>query len=251
MNRNLKIFVMVVTAFACTWLLEALAYADPPASASEDFIAEMIADLTQQNQASDEAPSSNPHVRPYAAIIKDSIWRDKTVYVCWENPSPESQKAMEWTKDAVSQTWEKESGVRFSGWSACAEKNAGIRIRIEDSGPHVKALGRYLDKKKEGMVLNFTFNNWSTECQKQLEYCIRIIAVHEFGHAIGFVHEQNRPDAPGECKTLAQGTNPDSMLTPYDPESVMNYCNKKWSNDGVLSTLDIAAVREMYGPPER
>ncbi len=97
------------------------------------------------------------------------------------------------------------------------------------------------------MVLNFTFENWGRECRQTREDCVRAIAVHEFGHAIGFTHEQNRPDSPGECRELSQGPDPDTLLTPYDPDSVMNYCNKKWNNDGFLSEADIDAVQTLYG----
>jgi hypothetical protein len=45
-----------------------------------------------------------------------------------------------------------------------------------------------------------------------------------------------------------QGTSGDNtMLTPYDPNSVMNYCNKKYNNDGELSDLDKQAVEQLYG----
>jgi len=198
-----------------------------------------------------EAPikSSNPHVIPYAAIIAAAKWPLTNIPVCWENPDARFTEGMTWTRDAVVQTWEKHSKLKFSGWSKCAEVNNGIRIRIADSGPHVKSLGRFLDRVKDGMVLNFTFANWSQSCQSQVEFCIRAIAVHEFGHAVALTHEQNRPDAPGECKLLAQGSNPDTLLTPYDPQSVMNYCNKNWNNDGFLSALDIAAIQDVYGKP--
>lgn len=139
--------------------------------------------------------------------------------------------------------------MSFSGWKKCATLNKGIRIRIEDSGPHTKGLGNQLDGKLDGMVLNFTFENWSEGCKTQREFCIRAIAVHEFGHALGFAHEQNRFDAPGECRKLAQATDPDRLLTPYDPNSVMNYCNDKYNNNGKLSTLDVAAVQFLYGSP--
>lgn len=190
--------------------------------------------------------NANPHVKPFGAVIQASKWVPSSVFVCWENGSAADQAAMKWTEDAAQGSWAKYSSVKFVGWQTCAQANAGIRIRIEDSGPHVKQIGQFLDKVPNGMVLNFTFKNWSPVCQKDLEKCIRAIAVHEFGHAIGFTHEQNRPDTPGECMA-AQGSNPDKLLTAYDPSSIMNYCNSKWNNDGVLSKLDIEAVRIVYG----
>lgn len=190
--------------------------------------------------------SNNPHVKPYGAILASDKWDKTQIAVCWENPSPGSTLAMQWTRDAISKTWESVSPIRFTGWLKCAAVNKGVRIQIADTGPYVKMLGHYLDGKVNGMVLNFSFKHWSTSCQDTMEYCVRAIAVHEFGHALGFTHEQNRADTPGECTQLAQGTNPDKTLTPYDPDSVMNYCNKKWNNNGYLSALDIQAVQLLY-----
>jgi hypothetical protein len=188
-------------------------------------------------------------LRPYGAVIASAKWPTASIPVCWETTSASHKEAMEWTRDAVQRTWETASRIRFTGWQPCAAVNKGIRISISDEGPHVISLGSYLDGKKNGMVLNFTFRNWSYNCQTSREDCIRAIAVHEFGHAIGFTHEQNRADTPGECKLLAQGSNPDTALTPFDPESVMNYCNKNWNNGGLLSEQDKKAVAFLYGAP--
>jgi hypothetical protein len=193
--------------------------------------------------------SSNPHLREYAYVLLDSVWPSSKIFVCWENPSPNFQREMDLVKQEVNATWSKASSLKFTGWERCAPINKGIRIRIDDSGPHTKKLGRALDGVKEGMVLNFTFANWSSSCQQMRELCIKAIAGHEFGHAIGFAHEQNRPDKPGECKAPPQGSDGDKMLTPYDKDSIMNYCNSKWNNNGALSELDIAAVQELYGLP--
>jgi hypothetical protein len=99
------------------------------------------------------------------------------------------------------------------------------------------------------MVLNFTFKNFSPGCQAQVEFCNKAVAVHEFGHAIGFAHEQNRADAPAECRADSQGTTGDWNLTEYDLHSVMNYCNPSWNGDGRLSPRDITSLQTLYGKP--
>ena len=184
-----------------------------------------------------------------SVALEDSIWRQNTIQVCWESSADSFTIEKNWTRDAVMSTWVVHSDLNFIGWLRCQQTDKGIRIGILDDSedsPHVKKLGRYLNGYQDGMILNFTFRNWGTSCQTDREYCIRALAVHEFGHAIGFTHEQNRPDSPKWCQEKRQGTDGDWFITPFDLNSVMNYCNPRSNNGGQLSQSDIEGVSILY-----
>jgi hypothetical protein len=178
---------------------------------------------------------------------ESTIWKSRNISVCWENPSSNFANEMNWVQDSVINSWQSISLVNFQGWGSCSTDSKGIRIQINDEGPHVKGLGSDLDGLQNGMVLNFTFNNWDQSCRNGSERCIRLIAIHEFGHALGFAHEQNRPDTPSKCATERQGSDGDLLIGAWDLNSVMNYCNPSWNGDGKLSATDIQGVQALYG----
>jgi hypothetical protein len=187
----------------------------------------------------------------FGYVLRDSRWSRLRIHVCWEDFEPSDAAARAIVQQAVSSSWEANSGVRFVGWTRCAAMAQGIRIRVADETPEVKALGKYLDARPAGMVLNFTFARWwpknRPQCAQTRDICLRATAVHEFGHALGFSHEQNRPEAPDQCRELRQGAEGDYRVTEYDPGSIMNYCNANWSGDGTLSKLDVTALQTFYG----
>ena len=181
--------------------------------------------------------------------------------VCWENPSPGDDDAREWARRALKRSWERYARVIFVGWDECDGSDTppphtlgprrpgvgdeNIKVLIASSGGGQNpAHGSWGDHQEEGVRLNLS-------CGKS---CVEHLAIHEFGHALGFYHGEERTDWPStpQCPEQWSGYGTSWPWWPIpterrwgqpDVDSTMAYCSGTSIN---LSPIDIAGVQKAY-----
>jgi len=218
------------------------------ATAGDDLLTDQdVADGDQIAMGQDEALFAD------STNLQRTAWDDNEtpILMCWDDSAFNGERyrvAREATERAVAETWDAESWIRVTWADDCDD--GGIPVTVSNGTPAAD---------NTGMGLNFDFTTWSPSCAPSSNTdanwlsCLRTVAVHEFGHVLGFDHEQNRQAAGINCATRFQASdvgaftlNGDLAVGLLDPASIMSYCPEgMWT--GMLTNRDIAGVRAVYG----
>lgn len=201
--------------------------------------------------------------------------------VCWLNPqdaaplpgetaNASAETRREWVRLALKRSWERYARVLFTGWGQCQdEANAlsppntlgprrpgtgdeNIKVQITATGGGQNpGHGSPGDYASPGVILNL---HPSAADNAALRRTIEFLAIHEFGHALGYYHEEERQDWPSTVQCPEQWS---SRTTSWpwwpipteirygaaDVASVMAYCS---GGPTALSPHDIAGVQRSY-----
>jgi hypothetical protein len=176
---------------------------------------------------------------------------------CWDDENVakgiNTEKYRGWVRESLRQ-WEACGGMKFTEEAKCRRGPDFVTIHVGSYHPMVVPDVDVNTCKINGfdMYLSFyTFGNvvastlkW-TEKQHKAE--IQQYALHEFGHFLGFDHEQNRKDTKCEQykpDDASKGTY--DITKEYDLDSIMNYCRPNGHYKPWLSEQDKRAVWSTY-----
>jgi hypothetical protein len=205
-------------------------------------------------QAQDEPEHLGSSQQPLGVDKSVRLWteNDNSIPVCWVTPGFDREKLI--VRSAVLDTWAYYAQLDFPGWGDCPSQGDQqlVRIGIAAQGDDNLGAGgsaplgmNALTTSQDPPVVNMSFKADGTANEQRVEY----VGVHEFGHVLGFIHEQDLPanvEGPAQCAT--NGVDPNGVpITAYDPNSVMNYCNADGNRQGRLTDIDILGVRSTYG----
>jgi hypothetical protein len=190
------------------------------------------------------------------------LWSKHRFTVCFTTDSDSTTAQRKRVADLIHGTWEAVADVDFvenggaSGFPTCTATGADITIRHSSTVTRgLSAIGTGSSSGSNSSPSMLLPSTGTVAWQEST-------AIHEFGHAIGFIHEflrseylnqaYNNPANAWNCAgaddNITKGEKAPASggvtVGAYDPLSIMNYCT---ANTLLLTATDTQAVQQMYG----
>lgn len=152
--------------------------------------------------------------------------------------------------EQATQAWEESCGIKFQHVVAKDESPTTTVADVVFTVRKIDAMGRFIaaaffpndPPARRRVLIDPSFFSDSLRFDR-----VGVLR-HELGHVLGFRHEHISGSAPAQCPD--EDIADTSILTGYDPHSVMHYfCGGVGSLELLITTVDKEGAQKVYGLP--